>query len=190
MIDEDAGRELPDTPPVRRMGSLALSLLEEALEKRPDDLVGRRSKAVALALAGRKREAIQLEVSVLSSAPSYELALDECLLYAIEVGDIRAAQAPARQAVAVNPWSAVFHERLAYVELQLADWKEALYQAREALRLNPFHRFVRMFVIQCLLHQKDFKHAEEEFTTLIGLNPSERESLHRWFASRRQSHGS
>jgi hypothetical protein len=183
------GRGLPDTPPVRRMGSLALSLLDRALAKRPDDLVVQRAKAQALALAGRLKEAIQLDESVLRSSPSYEQALDDCMSYAIELGDIRAALEPARQAVAVNPWCAAFHERLAYVSLQSRDWSGALRESRAALRLNPVLRFARRFEVQCLLYEKDFQTAEEKFTTLIQLNPSEHESLQRWFAEQRRSSG-
>jgi tetratricopeptide (TPR) repeat protein len=182
-------RGLPDTPQVRRAGNLALSLLDQALADRPDDPVARRAKAQALALSGRLTEAVRLGELVLRSAPSYEQALDDCTSYAIELGNVQAALAPARQAADVNPWSAAFHERLAYLHLQRQDWGGALQESHEALRLNPFLRFARMFAVQCLLHQKDLKHAEEEFETLIKLNPSEGESLGRWFAAQRQNHG-
>jgi tetratricopeptide (TPR) repeat protein len=180
---------LPDTPQVKQMGSLALDLLDRSLANQPDDLIALRSKAQALALSGRRREAMQLDESVLKSAPSYELALDDVVSYAIALGDAQAALAPARQAVAANPGSAAFRERLAYVDLQRDDWSGALREAREALRLDPFLRFARMFVIQCLLHQEELKHAEDEFLALIKLNPSQRESLERWFAGKRRSHG-
>ena len=134
-------RGLPDTPDVKRAGSLALSLLDQALAKRPDDPVGRLTKAQTLELLGRRKEAIMLDESVLRSAPSYEQALDDCLSYAIALGDNNAALAPAKRAVAINPWSAALHERLAYIYLQRQDWSGALQESREALRLNPFQRF-------------------------------------------------
>jgi tetratricopeptide (TPR) repeat protein len=162
-----------------------LALLDKALAKRPDDLLARRMKAKVLALTGRRAEALRLVESVLSSAPADENALDECLSYAIDLGDIQGALAHARRAVEVNPWSAVFHERLAYVSLERQDWNEALHQSREALRLNPFLRFVRMFVVQCHLHQNDLKRATDEFSILIKLNPSLRESLEAWFAEQK-----
>jgi tetratricopeptide (TPR) repeat protein len=182
-------RGLPDTPPVRLMGSRALGLLEEALAHRPDDLVARCAQAEALALLGRRQEAIQLDQAVLESTPSCEQALDDALFYGIELGDHQAALALARRAVALNPGSATFHERLAYAHLQRRDWGEALQESRAALRLNPFLRFARMFVVQCLLHQHDLQRAEEEFATLTGLNPTQRESLGRWFAAQRPDAG-
>src|SRR5262249_51253324 len=176
-------RGLSDTPQVRGAGYLALSLLDQALADRPDDPVARRAKAQALAVLGRLTEAIRLEDSVVRSDPPYEQALDDCRSSAMELGATQAALAPARQAAAVNPWSAAFHERLAYLQVQRQDWGGALRESREALRLNPFLRFARMFMVQCFLHQKDLKHAEEEFETLVKLNSGERESLGRWFAA-------
>jgi tetratricopeptide (TPR) repeat protein len=165
-------------------------MLDRALANHPDDLAARQAKALALALSGHRSEGIQLEQSVLKSAPKYEEALDACLALAIEQGDIPSALAAARQAVALNPWSAAFHERLAHLSLRRQDWTIALSEARQALQLNPFLPFARMFVIQCLLHQEDHPHAEEEFATLTRLNPTRRPSLQRWFAARRRSHGS
>jgi hypothetical protein len=182
-------RGLPDAPPVRRMGSLALGLLDQALAHRPDDLVARCAQAEALALLGRHREAIQLDQAVLESAPSCEQVLDDALSYAIELGDPQAALALARRSVSLNPGSATFHERLAYAHLQRRDWGEVLKESRAALRLNPFLRFARMFVVQCLLHQHDLQRAEAEFANLTGLNPTQRESLGRWFAAQRRSAG-
>jgi predicted CXXCH cytochrome family protein len=180
------GPRLPDSPQVRRMGTLVLSLLDKAVAERPEDLVARRMKAQVLALTGHRSDALPIVESVLRSAPSYEKALDECLSYAIDLGDIQAALAPARQAVALNPWSAAFHERLAFVCLECEDWNGALHESREALRLDPFLRFARMFEVQCLLHQKDWKAAETEFPKLLKLNPSLRETLEQWYAEQRR----
>jgi tetratricopeptide (TPR) repeat protein len=171
------------------VGAHALGLLDQALAKRPDDLVGRHAKAQALAILGRRKEAIPLDESVLRSAPLYEQALDDCMSNAIALGDSQAALALASQAVAANPWSAALHERLAYIYLQRENWNEALHESREALRLNPFLRFARMFAIQCLLREKAGEQAQEEFATLSKLNASERESLRRWFDEQRRNHG-
>jgi Flp pilus assembly protein TadD len=147
-------------------------------------------RARALALVGRQKEAVQLDELVLKSAPSYEQVLGEFVSHAIELGEFQTALAPARRAVALNPWSAGLHERLAYVYLRGEDWNGAFHEACEGLRLNPFLRFARMFLVQCLLHQQDLQGAETEFETLCKLNPDERESLGRWFAEKRRGHGS
>jgi tetratricopeptide (TPR) repeat protein len=181
------GPLLPNTPRTRAMGPLVLSQLDAALAKHPDDLVALRMKAQVMALSGRRRDAIPLVEAVLKAAPYYEQALDQYVSYSIDEGDTQAALEPARRAVAVNPGSSVFRERLAYVSMQHQHWDEALHESRDALRLDPFLRFARMFLIECLLHQKDLKHAEEELATLIKLNPSQRESLTQWFADQRRN---
>jgi hypothetical protein len=180
------GPRLAESPRVREIGAMVLTLLDRALAKRPDDLLARRMKAQALALSGRRPEALRLIESVLKLAPSDERALEQCLAYAIDEGDTKSALEPARRAVALNPWSAVFRERLAYISIQHQFWDDALDQAREALRLNPFLRFARMFVIECRLHEKDTKQAEDELAILIKLNPSQRESLSQWFAEQQR----
>ena len=180
------GPVLPDTPRTRALGPRVLSQLDKTLAKHPDDLLARRMKAQIMALSGRRRDAIPLVEAVLRSAPSYEMALDQYLSYAIDEGETQNALEPAKRAVAFNPWSSAFHERLAYLSLERKNWDGALHEAREALRINPFRRFARMFVIECLLHQNDLKHAEDEFGTLIKLHPSQQESLTQWFAEKRR----
>jgi tetratricopeptide (TPR) repeat protein len=180
------GSRMPETEQVAWIGSFVLRVLDGVLADRPEDHVARRMKAMVLALAGHRSDAIRQVEMVLQAAPSDEKALDECLTYAVDSGDVRAAQAHASKAVELNPWSAVFHERLAYVSVQVKDWEVALRESREALRFDPFLRFARMFLIQALLNRSDPETAREEFTRLIGLNPSLRESLERWFADQRR----
>ncbi len=131
-------------------------------------------KAQVLAARRESCRPLGSSIRVLEAAPEYEKALDQALTYAIELSDdIPAGLTYARQAVAVNPDSATFHERLAHVLLERHEWNEANHEAREALRLNPFLRFARLFLVQCLLHQKDSKAANDEVATLIKLNPSQ-----------------
>jgi Tfp pilus assembly protein PilF len=184
------GPRLPASPQVRQMEPLVLSLLENAVATQPGDLMARRMKAQVLALTGNRALALTVIDSVLRSAPADEKALDQAVKYAIDLGDIPSALTHARRAVAVNPYSATFHERLAHVLLERQEWSEARHEAREALRLNPFLRFARMFLVQCLLHQKDSKAANDEFATLIKLNSGLRESLGQWFEEQKRKYGS
>ena len=180
------GPRMPDTPQVRRIGSFVMDVLDGVLTAEPEDLAARRMKAMVLALTGRKTEAIRQVDTVLRAAPSYEKALDECLSYAIDSENIRSALARARQAVAVDPSSAVFHERLAFASVHVRDWVTALRESREALRIDPFLPFARKFLVQSLVHQHDIEGARKELATLMGLNPGLRESLERWFAEQRR----
>ena len=100
-----------------------------------------RMKAQVLALLGQRRDALPLMEAVLKASPSYEKALDQYLAYAIDEGETRRALEPARRAVALDPWSSAFQERLAHVAMENENRDEALSAARAALRLNPFLRF-------------------------------------------------
>src|SRR5262249_15359314 len=53
------GPRMPDTPRVRQIRSFAMGVLDGVLADRPDDLVARRWKAMALSQAGRRPEAIR-----------------------------------------------------------------------------------------------------------------------------------
>ncbi len=182
------GEGLRRTQQTLLLGNQALALLDQALAKWPDDLVALCMKAQALAHVGRLKEATQIDLSVLRSAPAYEQALDEFVMYSIELGETQAALAPARQAVALNPWSAGLHERLAYLYLQSQDWSGTLHESGEALRLNPWLRFARMFLVQCYLHQNDLNRALDEFAILKELHPAQGETLDRWFAAQRRNY--
>jgi hypothetical protein len=179
------GPRLRDSPQVRETGAIVLSLLNEAVGRRPDDLPAMRMKAQALALSGRRSEALRVIRSALTLAPTDEKALDQYLSYAVDVKDIVAAVELARRAVAANPWSSLFHERLAHFSLERADYAESLRASREALRLNPFLRFARMFLIQSLLKQHETSRADAEFDILVKLHASQRTSLETWYAEQR-----
>jgi Flp pilus assembly protein TadD len=174
--------KLPNSPEMPQTGQLVLSALDKSIAEHPDDLVALRMKAQTLAFIGRFAAAARIADPLLKATPTYELLLDDCSSYAVELKNYQAALEPSRRAVALNPWSAACHERLAFLYIQYQDWNGAIHEAREALRLNPFLRFARMFLVQCLLHDKDSKAAESEFATLVKLHEDQRESLEQWLA--------
>lgn len=178
---------LPASPGLARVGAYVLGRLDRALEERPADRAARRMKALILAIQGRRAEAIRQVRMVLQAAPSDEKAMDECLAYAVQDRDIDTILEVARRAVAIDPASPTFHERLAFGSVQRRDWDTAIRESRAALAIDPFLRFPRMFLVQSLLHRGDHPGAVEEFATLNGLNPGLREPLALWFAEERRS---
>ncbi len=140
-------------PPITPIGPLVLTLLDKALARHPDDLAARRMKARALALSGRRPEAIRVIQDALKIVPTDERALEQYLAYSVDERDAAAAIEPARRAIAANPWSSLFHEQLAFFCVENHDWTGAFRESGEALRLNPFLRFARMFAIQSLIHE-------------------------------------
>ena len=180
------GPRLHDSPEVREMSRLVLTLLDRALVRHPGDLTARRMKARALALSGRRSEALGVMHTALELAPADEKALDEYLSYAVDENEISAALEPARRAVAADPWSSVFHERLAYFLLESQDYAGSIRESSEALRLNPFLRFARMFAIQSLLKQGEAARADAQFATLVKIHDSQRNALEVWYAEQRR----
>jgi hypothetical protein len=181
------GPRMRDSPQVRETGALILALLDRALAKRPDDLAALRLKAQALALSGSSSQALAVIRSALTLAPADEEVLDQFLSYAVDEKAIDVALEPARRAVAANPWSSVFRERLAYFLLERQDYAGSLREAREALRLNPFHRFARMFMIQSLLKQHEVSRADAEFAILLKIHESHRSVLEPWYAEQKRN---
>jgi cytochrome c-type biogenesis protein CcmH/NrfG len=51
---------------------------------------------------------------------------------------------------------------------------------REALRLDPTNIEVRKMLVQCYIDLKDLTAAREQFETLLGFDPPDREVLLRW----------
>ena len=128
---------------------------------------------------------LQVIRSVLKQAPADEQALSQYLSYAVDAKVISDAVEPARQAVAANPWSSIFHEQLAYFLLERQDYAGSLRESREALRLNPFLRFA-MFMIQGLLKEHGAGRADAEFAILVKLYANQRTSLETWYAEQRR----
>jgi hypothetical protein len=180
------GLRMRDSPQVREMGAFVVAHLGRALAKHPDDLPAMQMKARALALFGRRSQAIGVIRSALTLAPADEDSLDQYLSYAVDENDISGAAEPARQAVAANPWNSIFHERRAYFLLERQDYVGSLRESREALRLNPFLRFARMFAIQSLLRQHEESLADAEFAIMAKIHEGQRASLETWYAEQRQ----
>ena len=120
---------LPDTPAVRPLKSQIMSMLDKCHRgvSRRCPRQAAKGESPRLVAAGHARSRFW--------APSCKRPLrtssaTSCLTYALDQEDVPAALAPAHQAVALNPWSSVFHERLAYVLFESQDWDGALREAR------------------------------------------------------------
>jgi tetratricopeptide (TPR) repeat protein len=176
-----------DSSQRKRLAYLASTLLDRAEAERRHDVFTMRMCARAMAVQGKLAEAVRLDEIILRSAPDHEQVLEERVRYAIGLNETRPALDRARRAVALNPLSAVLHERLAHIEMREKDWAAAIRESREALRLDPFLRFARMFLIESLLRAGDRdQEARREFEILSKLFPDQRAALEEWFSGRRK----
>ncbi len=176
---------LPRTQQLPGIGRLVVSTLDRAVADHSDDFVAHRMKAQALSFTRRYKSALEIADSLLKSAPSHELLLDDYCSYAIDLKHSQPALEAARRAVAVNPWSAAGHERLAFRFMQSQDWNSACHEAR-GTSPQPVPQIRAMFLVQCLMHDKNETWADNEFATLVKLHADQRESLEGWLAEQRR----
>ena len=159
----------------------ALPLLEAALASRPDDTAAWESKGFALSQLGRGEEALTAFRTALAQEPERESALTG-VAYLAARGGRRDAIAYWRRDIAISPWRSDYHAELAPLYFQGRDWSAAAAACRETLRLNPANIEVRKLLVRCYLRLRDPKAAREEFETLLGFDPPDRDELIRWFA--------
>jgi Tfp pilus assembly protein PilF len=169
--------------------SAALPLLEAALSERPDDVRAWECKGVALARLGQHEQSQAAFRTALAREPNRESALADAADFADDGGRHDDAIALWRRAIAINPWPAEYHGRLAYALFQARDWREAAKECRAALRLNPVEHLARELLIRCELRLKDHEAALKEFRTLLELDPSNRDQLIRRFTSLSRARG-
>jgi Flp pilus assembly protein TadD len=164
------------------LGPLALPYLEGAVHRAPDDTTAWEAKGYALWLEGRIPEALDAFESALTGDPGRERSLRDAAVVAALLKRPEAADAYWRRAIAVNPWSAFYHEQLAQVLVDRQDWQGALAECRVALQLNPTSVPARRLLIQGHLREGHNDQARAEFDVLLALQPSQAEALRRWFA--------
>lgn len=123
----------------RVLGPTALPLLEAAVKNRPDDVAAWEAKGFVLWQLDRKPEALAALETTLAKAPKREVALTYAAVLAPLLGRNDEALAYWRRAIDVNPWSSLYHARLAKLLAERDEWDAALKECELALRLNPFH---------------------------------------------------
>jgi tetratricopeptide (TPR) repeat protein len=172
----------PCPDPVRRqICSMALTLLDRAGRRRPEDVAMTEARGYALGAVGRPAEALAALDEALAGAPRREVALETAGQVAVELGEWDAAAGYWTRLVDVNPWRPPYHTRLAAVLVKRRDWQRGLEECRAALRLDPTSVPVRRLLITCLLAGGDKGQARAEFDRLMALNPPDREGLKEWF---------
>ena len=161
----------------------ALPLLEAALAARPDDVAAWECKGVALARLGRHEQSQAAFQSALAREPNRESALADAADFADAAGRHSDAIAYWRRVIAISPWRAEYHGRLAFALFQARDWREAANECRVALRLSPVDLLARELLIRCELRLKDHEAALKEFQALLEFDPPNRAELMRRFTT-------
>jgi hypothetical protein len=176
--------ELGRTSPglARRVGPLALPLLEEAVQRAPEDVPAWEARGTTLWLLGRQAEALTAFETALAKAPRREEALTYAAYLAGADGRADTAVGYWRRAIALNPWCSQYRYRLARLLTELERWPEAVAEGEAAVRLNPFSEDVRLLLIRGYLNTGKKDRANAELDTLLRMKPADAEALRRWFA--------
>ena len=189
--DDGAARDLgvaltmfaDDHPNLRKhSASMALPLLENALEAMPDDVPAWEAKAEALWLQGEEKEALAALKNALARAPKRESALENAAILAQALGQTGEAVAYLQRVIVINPHRATYHARLARLLSQRGEWHKALPECRAALRDNLTDVDTRVLLVTCYLRTGDKERARAEFNTVLALKPPNEKELRRWFA--------
>jgi tetratricopeptide (TPR) repeat protein len=167
--------------PSPEWGRLAEPLLEQSLERWPDDSAAWEAKGYALMLQGRDQDALQTFRAALSRAPNREKSLFGAALMAGQIGQSNDAIEFWTKAIALNPWNWEYHDELAKLQADRQEWKNAAEQCRQALKLNIASWETRKLLVKCLLRLGDKTKARSELEILLGFEPPDPEALRRWF---------
>jgi hypothetical protein len=163
----------------------AVTLLNAALVAHPDDVPAMEAKAHLLWMQGDTVEARATFQSALRSAPDHERILEMSAVLAQTLGRRDEALSLLRRAVALNPYCADYHRRLARLHADIGDWPEAGRSAQAALRLDMSLLETRLILIESLRRAGDRASAEAEFLRLLAFDPPNVEALRRSFTGAR-----
>jgi predicted CXXCH cytochrome family protein len=165
-----------------QLGKLALPILEKAVETWPDDLTAREALATALWAQGRGKEALAAYEAILEKAPGREQALLDTAALAEHFNQEEKAAALWKRVIAVNPWIADAHYRLAVHLAEQQRWQEAIIENQKAVKMNPTSVEQRVLLITCYIRSGQKGKAAKEFAEIEILGPRDLDVLHRWFA--------
>ncbi len=173
----------PDASPAT--ARRAVALLDAALAAHPDDVLAMEAKAHLLWMQSYPVEARDVFQSALRTAPDQERILETSAILAQTLGRRDEALSLLRRVVALNPYCADYHRRLAQLHAEAGDWPAAGRSARTALGLDMSLIETRLILIESLRRAGDRAGAEAEFRRLLAFNPPNAEALRRTFAGGR-----
>jgi tetratricopeptide (TPR) repeat protein len=162
-----------------------VALLDAALEAHPDDVPAMEAKAHLLWMQGKPAEARAAFQSALRAAPDHERVLETSAVLAQTLGRRDEALSLLRRAVALNPYCADYHRRLARLHAEMGDWPEAGRSAQTALRLDISLLEARVILIESHRRAGDRVSAEAELRRLLAFDPPNAEALRRTFTGAR-----
>lgn len=168
----------------------AISHLEAAIERHPDDWEALEALAHGLWWQGQHQRSLQLFESLTASRPKREYALYSAASRAQQLGQFELASRYWQRANEVNPWIHRQRQNLAICLGEQRDWPAAEAEARCALDLFPGDGRMRQLLVECLLGLGQPEAAQQEFETLLLYEPDKAAALRQWYHSHSRAYGS
>lgn len=165
-----------------KLAPKAVALLNESLERWPEDFEAREFRALAFLLQRRERDALADCEAILAQVPDREATLPFAGMAASRLGQLEKASGYWRRAVAINPYAAHYHREFARVLMERKDWTSALEEARAALRLNPAALDARRIEVRALHSLGRTAEARQQLAILLRFQPLDAEQLRRQYA--------
>ncbi|MFO0925550.1 MAG: tetratricopeptide repeat protein [Gemmataceae bacterium] len=176
--------ELGRVPPPQKATAQARgqALLQEALERAPNDPAGWLAYGDLLMRDGYVREAIRVLERADRQAPTSEYVLSRLAHLEGQRGEFTAVGGYLRRLIEVNPFEPIYRRSLALFLGRQKDWEGVAEQAEAWLRLDPFSSEARQMQVMSLLQRGRKDEAARAFETLRQLRPGNLAELEEWYA--------
>src|SRR5207245_2026748 len=161
---------------------LAIPLLEQATQERPDDAMAWEGLGWALVLQGQEEAALSAYEKALECQPQRELTLTLAATAAEQLGRDDQALGYMPRRAKLNPWIWEYQYNLAKLLAQKHDWRSAVTHGEAALRLHPTSEATRLLLVTCYVRAGQRTKAGQEFAKAVALNPKDERLLRDWFA--------
>jgi predicted CXXCH cytochrome family protein len=161
-----------------------LPLLEQAVQRDPDDVDAGEARAGLLMLQWRFPEALAAFESVLARRPRRERSLAEAAYVAQKLRRREEARRYWERAATVNPWIPYYRQSLALLLAEDRAWEDCRRQCEAWLRLDPANTEARALWAKCLASTGRLEEARGELARLERLHAPSLAELRLWFAER------
>jgi tetratricopeptide (TPR) repeat protein len=160
----------------------AVKLLEEAVEKDPQDLAAREGLGTAYERLKRNADALKQFEIVLAARPEREISVAATARLLMTQQRFAEAAGSWERAVKINATMPLYRAEWALALARQHQWADCERLCRDAVEEFPDSLACRQLLVESLLGLGRTADAETAFEQLVRLQPSSAASLRKWFA--------
>lgn len=170
-LSSRAQRRLGSTLGVAGQNEEALSVLQKALEREPNNALLWYEQALIESKAGKRDLSIEHLRRAVQLKPGFADAQNNLGIDLVQAGDQPGAEAAFRAALISNPYDAGARANLGRLLAGEGDWKQAAFQLQKAVQLGPEDANAHMAYAVVLLQINRFADAEKEAEAAVKADP-------------------